>query len=133
MKKKENEYVRCKKCNKKIPSFDNGICWAGWGLCDLRTNTTHPICDECHDKKPEKMPGEIYEWEFPEPSRLVIMQRLHDELNGFGATAVLQMAYLSKLRRKAPIVYKRFQEWSVENCKNQWWKEFNIKEGLNAQ
>lgn len=69
---------------------------------------------------------DVYEWFFPEPSHLVDIKRIHDELCDGRMVAIVQMAYLESLREKAPIVYGRLQEWAKENKKMQWWKDFAI-------
>ena len=117
----------CMDC--KEPLCGIGGIFAGWGRLDIKTGSyLGGVCNECHGRKPDKIPSEIYEWEFDEPSRLVCMERMYDEVNGSGATVILQTAYLSALRREAPIIYDRFKKWSIENKKNQWWKDFNIED-----
>ncbi len=73
--------------------------------------------------------NDVYEWEFPEPSHLVDLERIHNELSGSGVIAVMQMAYLENLRKEAPIVYGRLMEWARVNKKMQWWKDFHVDGG----
>jgi len=69
---------------------------------------------------------DIYEWGFPEPSHLVDIERIYNELCCSGQVAIAQIAYLENLRAKAPVVYGRLKEWAKENKKIQWWKDFFV-------
>lgn len=59
----------------------------------------------------------VREWEFEEDSKDVDIDRIWGELNG--GKAIMVMAYLSELKRNAPIVFKRFAEaYPVMGCIN---------------
>ena len=66
---------------------------------------------------------EVYEWEFPEPSHLVDLERVCVEVSNIPTT--LALMYMSKLKANAPVVYNRLKVWAKENSRMSWysWKE----------
>lgn len=63
---------------------------------------------------------DVYEWEFPEPSHLVNLERICMEVNNI--PAIYAIVYMQKLFETAPIVYNRLKEWAIKNNKMKWHK-----------
>ena len=61
---------------------------------------------------------EVYEWEFPEPSHLVDLERICVEVSNI--PTVVALMYMEKLRINAPIVYARLKVWAKENDRMKW-------------
>ena len=61
---------------------------------------------------------EVYEWEFPEPSHLVDLERVDREVNSI--PAVFAQIYMRKLFENAPIVYGRLKEYAEQNNRLTW-------------
>jgi len=68
---------------------------------------------------------DIYEWEFPEPSHLVDVERVCREVNDI--PAIFAKMYMRKLFENAPIVYGRLKARAIENGRMKWheWYEDN--------
>lgn len=62
--------------------------------------------------------NDIYEWEFPEPSHLVDLERVCIEVNNI--PAIHASMYMHTLFENAPIVYSRLKTWAAENNRMKW-------------
>ena len=62
----------------------------------------------------------IYEWEFPEPSCDVDIERVCLEVGSIPSIAA--QAYMGSLKIKAPIVFCRLKEFAKKNNIMTWYK-----------
>ena len=120
--KNKRKNIKCLDCGCPLESVGYGIVGA-WARMDIKSGKhLGHVCDPCHFGI--KKEDEIYEWEFPEPSCCVDLERMNEETNNI--PAIYAIMYMNKLREKAPVVYNRFKKWSIENKKMQWWEDFSI-------
>ena len=63
---------------------------------------------------------DVYEWEFPEPSHLVDLKRVYDEMRDI--PFIVARAYMANLKMKAPVVYERFKVYAQEENIMTWYK-----------
>lgn len=107
----------CLDCGKALENANGIIC--GWARQKIDESQPEGfVCDDCHGKI-QKIAGEIYEWEFPEPSRSVDLERICIEIDN--STVILALIYMRKLQNKAPIVYDRLRIWAKENNRMNWY------------
>jgi hypothetical protein len=59
------------------------------------------------------------EWDFPEDSEQVDLNRIVTELSSI--PAVYAYSYMEQLKKNAPIVYERLKSYSVENNLMTWY------------
>jgi hypothetical protein len=64
--------------------------------------------------------NDIYEWEFPEPSHLVDLERVCREVSDI--PFVTAQLYMNELHEKAPIVYGRLKEYALKTNQLKWHK-----------
>ena len=120
--KNKRKNIKCLDCGCSLESVGYGIVGA-WARMDLKSGKHEGfVCNPCHFGV--KKEDEIYEWEFPEPSCCVDLERVCEEVNN--VPVVIAQMYMHDLKKKAPIVYERLSIWTKENNKLQWWQDFRI-------
>ena len=70
----------------------------------------------------EKEEEIVWEWEFPEPSHEVDLERICREVSDI--PVVVALAYMENLKIRAPVVYGRLKLWAKEKDLMTWynWK-----------